>query len=687
MTKIFLVILVLLFLSEGTGTFIQKRLGIVQTGFAAPIGFATILACSQILYYPSQLFHLSFLWVIVSSFCILAIAFILTIFSLKDILITLRNKNILLLLVVIGIFLVVLKQCSIDLDFSDSTTYLNYISLNINAPSLNLYDLTNGIRGAEWDLFYLFQGYFHFSSFICWLVNIQHYLLHQASSVPNMVIVVWGMGTLFQILMTMTIFNIVDSFRIDQVYFRYGLMIFAVFFLNFSYWNISFAWYGNTFRNLFILLLVFYIHIWLSSENESVSYLLLPSLFSGLASSSSFLFMGFAVLYALATHLFIHKYPRAFERMYILICPLVLYASAFISRVSVSISVGLLIIYFLLFGIVCTKKILVKEVTLINQFFYSYVKYIFYYGIPLLFAIGSLISHLIKPDALVTYTYFLRDFRHLDMITDYTFLHADWYERIYDVIRWVGIYFILKNGEKDGYGFIRTLTLVLLVFFLNPLCTILLTKTLTGIVYYRNYMVLFNYFTEILILVILYKKMRTRRIAVVLLTTLIIVMSIYVNAISFIDGTQLGQYWVYIKSSKVFELDHVYKIHPDEKNAVEVLREEVKTKNEMQPIVISQSGVTISYIPEIYQIFGPRENYYANSRVNDEFYQLAKRHYSWVKEDYQADYRKSCSFIEEYKVDYLLIEYWENSEFDIATDECSESIYVGSNYKVKKVKR
>ncbi len=122
----------------------------------------------------------------------------------------------------------------------------------------------------------------------------------------------------------------------------------------------------------------------------------------------------------------------------------------------------------------------------------------------------------------------------------------------------------------------------------------------------------------------------------------------------------------------------------DEREALLTLRSAIREKGIEQPIIVSQSASTLTYIPEGYQLFGPRNHYYES--IDNDFYNLAKRHYDWdEKED--LDYSKTCSYVKKYDVDYILVQYWENSEFDVATDGCAVTIYTGSKYKVKEVSK
>ena len=114
------------------------------------------------------------------------------------------------------------------------------------------------------------------------------------------------------------------------------------------------------------------------------------------------------------------------------------------------------------------------------------------------------------------------------------------------------------------------------------------------------------------------------------------------------------------------------------------LKEEVKTIEGRQPVIVSQSSATLTYIPEAYSIFGPWHYHYPLDRVNDEFYQIARKREDWLEEEI-PDYSRTCDYLKEYNVDYVLLQYWQSPELDQASGGCSVDIYIGSKYKVKKV--
>ncbi|MBO5554449.1 MAG: hypothetical protein J5941_02870, partial [Solobacterium sp.] len=95
---IFALSLVLLLLAEGTGAWFKRILGIDRHGFNAPVGFALLLAVSQVLYYPVQLFQYSFHWILVSTGILLIAAVFFVLYDLPDMKASLLRRESLLVL-------------------------------------------------------------------------------------------------------------------------------------------------------------------------------------------------------------------------------------------------------------------------------------------------------------------------------------------------------------------------------------------------------------------------------------------------------------------------------------------------------------------------------------------------------------------------------------------------------------
>ena len=682
MKRIFLVVLLLVLLSEGVGNYVVKKLKVSKPSFTMAYGFGVILGLLQLLYYPLFLLNAPFMWLAVITSIVLGIALLLTLLSIKDVLSSFLKPKTLFLIISSCLFLFVFSKSYIDLDYSDSSTYLNYIALNINAPHLNLYNLTNGLRGPEWNVYYLFQGYFHFVSYLCWFINIPFYLLGSSFEVGNMLITIWGMGLLYHILTTSLIISVVDKLNIKNKYVYWVLLLFGTFYSNFYYWNIAYAWYGNTFRALFLMSMIWIIYLWEKENQSSYKYLLLFLSSASLASSSSSLFMSFAILYALASYLFVTKKENALKDMITILFGMVCFVVVFLFRGHPLISLLFLLLYLCL---LCLQKISFIDsfIQTLDTFFKKYAIHIFFIGVPVLFMIGSFIVHLMIHNDFTSYMYYFKNFRLSDMMMDYTFIHSEPMEFILNIIRWCGVLLILRNEDSIQSKWIRSFVIIMLVFFLNPLCTILLQMTITGMVFYRNFMVLFNPVTELVFFYIVYQYWKNHKGIQYGLLGIILIITVLGNVLSFFPTLKTGLYWVYIRGGE--QVDSLYKIDADEHIANMMLREELMSWDESrQPNVISQSGASLTYSPKMHQVFTSWHYHYPLDRIDEHLYELQTRKIDW-EEEKEIDYHDTCSKLKEYDIDYLLIQYWASPEFDKESDACFVTFYTGSKYKVKKI--
>ena len=78
-------------------------------------------------------------------------------------------------------------------------------------------------------------------------------------------------------------------------------------------------------------------------------------------------------------------------------------------------------------------------------------------------------------------------------------------------------------------------------------------------------------------------------------------------------------------------------------------------------------------------IFTPREYYYPQDRINDEFYEQARNHYPWDTY-YETDFSSACQYIERFDVDYAIVEWFQNWDFDIEVGKCGELFYANDTF-------
>ena len=326
-------ILFLYAISFGLGQFVTEKFGIHELKFKSPIGFIALLALCQLCFFPIQLFNGPFILVALIAMFWIAVSLGLTIKYRNAWVQQFKNKR----LFVIGLngllFLGLFYFCFIDIEFSDSIMYLNYVSQNIDNPSLNMFHLYTGLIGSEWDTIYLYQGYYHFIGALIYWLNIPFYLFNATRTVETLPAIVWGMGLLYQLVSSGFICDMVDDLKIDNKLLKLSILIFSLFYTNYYYWKLSFAFYGNTWRSLLIWvvlwMLVKYKQSYLDKKYVPIIQI---CLMAGLASSSSFFFISFELLFGFFVYLLFVKEKRSVFLMADLVFPIVIYAAIILSK-------------------------------------------------------------------------------------------------------------------------------------------------------------------------------------------------------------------------------------------------------------------------------------------------------------------------------------------------------------------
>ena len=682
MLKIFLVAFIIVILSSGVGSFIYKAFGIKENDFYAPVGLAAIFCALQLLYYPIQFFNSNFIYIILISSIILLLCIFITIKNIKLVFKNLFNAKSLVVLVSLTLFCVVFYQCFIDIEFSDSPMYLNYIAQNINNEHLNLFNLYSGLVGGEWDGLYLYQGYYHFASFLCWLINVPYYLFGAAGYVENIAISTWGLGMIYSMISSMVIIDIVKYFKIKNRLLAFSILVFTLFFSNFYYWRVVFAFYGNTYRTMWITLLMFFIYRWLKSNNDKLKYVLMIIVGSGLACSSSFLFISFSVLFCLSVYLFYIKKENCFKDLALIVLPIVVYASIMIYKSNHIVGL-ILALLFILYYSLNNLSFITNIIHEIEKFLFRYGKIIFFVMIPIGLMLYSWYINVYEPEYLIDYSYVLQDHQQYDMVKDYTFRYAGIVDNILNVVRWLGVIFIIWKAKTVEDSYIKITFILMIILFLNPLCATALAKTIASNVFYRNVEVLFNPFTETLIIIYIVKCW-DNKIANILLSCILLVSTVLGHVLSYIDNDD-GLYTFYINGGK--DINSIYKIEQGEYEVIKILQQELSDFDEEgQPVVISQANGLRTFLPNVYQPITARDYYYPYNRLDWNFYEIVRKHYPW-EEKVDTPYENTCMYLDRYDVDYIIVKYWENPEFDQASDACAVTIFEGAEFKLKKVDR
>lgn len=686
MLKISLILGLTLWVSTAYGIFLKRRFSIQNDHFTAPLGFAALLFTLQILYYPAQLYNLSSLMIHIPTILLYALLGVYSLRVFREIIRQYLKFQILWVIASLIAFIIVFNVVEIDLPRADGQMYLNYIAQNINIDELNNFNLWTGLTGSEFVSVYLYQGYYHFASFISWSVNILVRLIGSTVYIDNIVISIWGFGMFYSVISSLAILNMIAYFKYKNRWVKTTLTIFALFFTNFYYWKVAFAFYGNTWRSLFMALMMYYLYRWIKEEDDNYRWATALVFGASIAASSSTLFIGFSLLMGVSFYRFKKGYPNVIRDASYIGLPMVLFVLAIQYNDHFNAFLLLMPITIIYYGFHSTdvgKKIL----DTLDSFFSKYAFWVFIVVLPMLAIAYSFYDMAKDPYYIWNVTHYFNNHAAYDMVKDYFFIHSSWLDNLLNVIRWSGIaLLIVKYRKEKGIDYLLHHFLFLAVFFLNPLATSFISKAFASNVYYRLFESLFNTFSEIVILGYLLNHFSSKKIMQTILSLVLVFAVVYSHYTSYVlaDGSSLYGFLV----DKNDEFDDLYKVRPDELLVIKALQVEVATlpKRERQVTVVSHADGLRTFLPEVYVVFTPRQFWSAWDRIDQDFYAVARQYYGWDKSPQGVDYTKSCSYLEKYEIDYVINERWENILFDQAIESCTEIIYDNDEYRLRRVK-
>lgn len=675
MIKIALVILLTILVSTSYGVMLNKKINYRLNDFVTPIGFALFIMLLQLCYYPAMLFNWSSDYEHIMSFIVYTIGIIYAIKNYKEILDEYLHKRTIFIGLSFIVFMIVFYQLYIDISFSDSQMYLNYMSQNINIDKVNMFNLWTGEYGKEWDTIYLFQGYYHFGSFISYFVNIFYYLFGIGGFVENITIQTWGLGMLYSIMSSMLIYNFANYFK-NNNWTKYIILMFGLLYLNFFYWRVAFSFYGNTYRTIYTCALLFYLYRYFKENRLDFKYIAIIIGFAGIAFSSSYLFISFVIMYALMVYIFYTKEKGSVKEMADFVLPLLVYALACFYKDSPALfMIG--IIAAPLYYLFRNKDFVIKITDAIEGFLHKYSIQIFVILTTLVMIVGGFIYFKMNPGYEYNYQHYFQNHSDYDMIKDYFFIYTGKSQNLVNIVRWLGVILLLTfKTENKGLKFFKYMFIITFIVFLNPLCVVAMSKLIASNVYYRAFDVIFNPLTEMMFIYFILCKWDKKWLYIVF-TIFTAYMIGYAHIVSHANYYS-GEYGYYLNRDVMPK----YKMSYYNYDVIKAFQKEIDGKEfDGQIRVVSHAEGLRTFEPNVHQIFTAREYYYPNDRINFEFYEQARNHYKWDTY-YDTDFSSSCKYIDEYNVDYVIVEWFHNWDFEIEISKCGKLVYENEVYKI-----
>jgi hypothetical protein len=159
------------------------------------------------------------------------------------------------------------------------------------------------------------------------------------------------------------------------------------------------------------------------------------------------------------------------------------------------------------------------------------------------------------------------------MVKSYDFRDVTILDIITNIFRWLGVILIFIKANTTETRWIKEMMLISLILFLNPLTTTVIAYTIASNVFYRIIEVLFNPFTEILILIYLFDFLKSKKILQIIFSFAIIVVTLTNHYYSW-NGNGNGSYVRYINPLE--EILPIYKVTGSEYDVIHNFEIELK---------------------------------------------------------------------------------------------------------------
>lgn len=639
-------ILFLLILSFLTGSLLPGK--IKSCFFLMPVGFFVLVVLLQIGYYPLEFLNIGNKYFHMYTVIIFLLIIMLSFSNRKKVQSLLQEslkKYKFWILLAFLFFILMALYSSIDLSLMNS-------DVNYYAELINQGVISNEVRQGISPM-YCNQGYYRFLSSFQYLL-MKFNVLNE--NINSYIILTWlssGISIFFQ--SSITIFLCEKITEISKSKINKLIYIFTMISITlFNTWVIWSPSYGNTFRRIVLICIIFYMYEWIKEKNQYYVILLCILFQAYISFTSTGLFLGGMLLFSFIVYCAIHKIKGIFPLFVILIFPLLFFAT-FIKPVLI---IPALILYPLL-------VFLLKFSSWIEEKLFSYYKPIIIV-VVILFSIISIF------------------FTNLEM---QSFFFVPSHDLVYDLVSFDGLVKIIFSfafwslllspfvfERKRNMSLSWVIAIVTILVFFNPLVFSFVYTYLTNEVYWRITDLIFN---PIIILLFIYICEKTdSKIYKIFISISLIVLSI----------CNLNLMFSKMQFNFTSDYNRIYHIDESEleliRNFEQYLTVNGEEKDEI--VVISQIfGIDVISNYDISNIFD--FIVWRTPNKNGEFFETFKRKTHMDIEE-NRNTSKGCRYANERNVEYLLIDAQYNWDIEEGMWSCIEKIIDENGFRIFKLR-
>ena len=335
--------------------------------------------------------------------------------------------------------------------------------------------------------------------FPLWQQTLQYSLRYVQISFGLWIILIsfWFLGSL--------IFNIVDSFHLKNPWFCFCVLLAGIFFSTFRSHQLIQLGSMNYWRILLVSHLLFVFYRLFSNQEEVVHPFFIPmTILAGLFVSDGFVLMSGELLLAYFIFCLYRKEVKILYHLIFWIFPLILYLASYLGQKNIIGVILVMMLYWFILKMRDHEKIYACLID-VETFFLDHYRKIFFLIGPILLMLGTLFLRFIVPENASLYRSFL-NYLTAKPVNYYFFIHSNWLEIILSAIRWIGvIIFVWQSHKREEDKWIRTLLILMVIWFVNPLTMGLLVKICGLNALTLGFEILFNPLTDLLSFIAIYR--------------------------------------------------------------------------------------------------------------------------------------------------------------------------------------
>lgn len=654
------------------------------------IGFFVILGLFQFFIFAFVRFQISIYYLVFIQYVILIIPVLLVIKMRINLIPSKKELLWIICGVMISFFLSIMmgKQTLGETAF-DSNFYLSMVIENSSSKTLGQ---INGYTGnfERASILHNYQGFYYFHSLL--LKNVRNVLF--LDNVPLTPIYLWTTAIMYFYMLNDILFHSVHFLLRNKKWFPRLVAIFFVFIYFTNYFNISFNFYGNTWKTLAIACIMMSLYYFINYNNKKVLLLLifLNSALIGFSSSGFFIaaFIQISFFFYLVWNDVRNQeiyLEFLFSCLSLLIFIVIYFADSNILLSSMALLTYCIAGCFAFY----TRKFNARQWSIVLKVF----KICFFVFLTILILLSYLVRNTMflgSDTKFNGYSFFFRLNSLGDMTLNY-FQSLNELELIRNSVFWLII--LINSIQVDYEKNYKRFLLIIILLFVNPLVTPAVVKYMTNIVYSRCFEIFINPFCLVLFYTGLIKWLENKKI----LENLALI-AIELGSAGIILYNLTTYYSNLLIPAEGY--NPLYRITENQWQLYINLMKELKKSNLERPLILNQDIAVKAYVNNISVLID------ANTARSAPAYSdsIVEAPSEWLNifyvRDYYGqhvwaqdpDYSKICDAIIDSKCDYIIMDkdvvvLKDNLYLPLWFDArgCSDVIYENEKFVLLKVRK